>query len=138
MTDGPDISQRLAAVQDSLLALADDAFADKYELLKQQDVLREEAARFAAGQDDERSDQELLSELSGMRSQLAHLEKQKIDLVTQAGGGAMGINNMGNLGGTSINIGMMEATGGNRIQARIGVIKGVLVDRGVEIPENPA
>lgn len=138
MVDGSDISQRLAAIQDSLLALADDAFADKYELLKQQDVLREEAARFAVGQDDERSDQELLSELSGMRSQLTHLEKQKINLVSQAGGGPGEMSNMGNLGGTSINIGMMEASGGNRIQARIGVIKGVLVDRGVDIPENQA
>ena len=45
------------------------------------------------------------------------------------------MSNMSNLGGASLNIRMMEASGGSRIQARIGVIKGVLQNRGVEVPE---
>jgi len=41
---------------------------------------------------------------------------------------------MGNLGGVGLNAGMMEASGANRIKARIGVIKGILTNRGAEIP----
>ena len=135
MVSETEIIKKLAIVQDALLALPDDAFSEKYELKKKQDILSEQASRFAVEEDERRSDAELLSELSGLRSQLEHLEKQKMDLVTQAGGGAAGMSNMSNLGGASLNIRMMEASGGSRIQARIGVIKGVLQNRGVEVPE---
>ena len=134
MVDVSEIARELADVDDQLRALPDDAFAEKYELLKKQDVLRERAAQFAVDADKERSTEVLLSELSGLRSQLAQLDGQKIDLVTQAGGGAAGMSNMGNLGGVSLNAQMSEASGASRIQARIGVVKGVLTDRGVEVP----
>ncbi|MEA2000372.1 MAG: hypothetical protein U9N84_00575 [Actinomycetota bacterium] len=128
-----DIAARLAAVHDAIHALPDDAFAEKYQLLKEQDKLREEASQYAVDLDVQRSDTDLLSELSGLRSQLRQLEKQKIDLVTQAGSGGRS-GEMGNLGGVSLNAQMMEASGANRVQARIGVIKGILTDRGVDIP----
>ena len=128
------MTKDLADVEEQLRALPDDAFADKYELLKKQDELRERAAQFAVDADKERSTDVLLSELSGLRSQLAQLDGQKIDLVVQAGGGAVGGSNMGNLGGVSLNAQMTEASGAGRIQARIGVIKGVLTDRDVEVP----
>jgi len=135
MSDISSLTQELADVDEQLRALPDDAFADKYELLKKQDELRERAAQFAVDADKERSTEALLSELSGLRSQLAQLDGQKIDLVVQAGGGAVGMSNMGNLGGVALNARMTEASGTSRIQARIGVIKGVLADRDVEIPE---
>ena len=133
--DLTELTSRLAAVDEAIRALPDDAFADKHVLLKQRDQLREQAAEYAADRDAGRSDHELLSELSGLRSQLKALDKQKINLVTQAGGGAGNAGNMGNLGGVSLNIRMSEATGANRIQSRIGVIKGVLTNRGAEFPE---
>jgi hypothetical protein len=80
-------------------------------------------------------DHDLLAELSGLRSQLSALEKQKIDLVSQAGGGPGEGSNMGNWGGAGLNARMMEASGAPRLQARLGVIKGLLEDRGVEIPK---
>ena len=135
MSDISSLTKELADVDEQLRALPDDAFADKYELLKRQDELRERAAQFAVDADKERSTEALLSELSGLRSQLAQLDGQKIDLVVQAGGGAVGMSNMGNLGGVALNARMTEASGTSRIQARIGVIKGVLADRDVEIPE---
>jgi predicted naringenin-chalcone synthase len=133
MSDISSVTEELADVDEQLRALPDDAFADKYELLKKQDVLRERAAQFAVDADKERSTEVLLSELSGLRSQLAQLDSQKIDLVVQAGSG--GMSNMGNLGGVALNAQMHEASGASRIQARIGVVKGVLIDRGVEVPE---
>jgi len=74
MAGESELINQLAVVQDALLALPDDAFAEKYELKKRQDKLREQAAQFAVDQDEARADAELLSELSGLRSQLAQLE----------------------------------------------------------------
>ena len=133
MDDSDHIAQRLAAVQDALLALADDAFAEKFELLKEQDKLRDEAAEYAVNQDANRTDDDLLIELRSLRDQMKAIEGQRIDLVYQAGTG--GVSNMGNLGGVDINIRADEALGLSRIKARIGVIKGVLIDRSVDIPD---
>ncbi|VAW01805.1 hypothetical protein MNBD_ACTINO02-2719 [hydrothermal vent metagenome] len=130
-----DILAQLVAVNDALWALPDDAFSEKFKLLKERDHLREESSKYAVGLDAQRPDADLLAELSGMRSQLKELEKQKIDLVTQAGGGS-GAGEMGNIGGVSLNARMMDAGGAGRVQARIGIIKGVLKDRGIMYP-NP-
>jgi hypothetical protein len=126
--------QELAEVNKQIGALPDNAFAEKYELQKKRDILREQVAEYAVDADKDRSTPELLAELSGLRSQLGQIEGQKIDLVTQAGGGATGTSNMTNLGGVSLNAQIMEAAGAGRLQARIGVIKGVLTDRGVDVP----
>ena len=135
MDDVAGLTRELAEVNKQIWVLPDDAFAEKYELQTRRDALRKRAAQFAVDADKERSTEVLLSELSGLRTQLTQLEGQRIDLVTQAGGGATGTSNMGNLGGVSLNAQMAEASGANRIQARIGVIKGVLADRDVEVPE---
>ncbi len=103
-----DITTRLAAVHDAIRELPDDAFAEKYQLLKEQDKLREEAAQHAVDLDAQRSDADLLSEVSGLRSQFRLLEKQKIDPVGQAGGARAG--EMGNLGGVALNAQMMGAS----------------------------
>ncbi len=134
MDDLSAITQALADVDEQLRALPDNAFARKYELLTQQDRLRERAAAHAVDADRARPTEDLLAELSGLRFQLAQIESQKIDLVTQAGGGAQGAGNMGNLGGVQLNAQMAEAMGAGKLQARIGVIKGILTDRGTEIP----
>ncbi len=128
-----DVNVRLAEVQDALLALDDHDFAAKYELLKEQDKLREEAAAFAMDQDAGRSDEELLAELGALRGQMMAIEDQGIDLVYQAGTG--GVSNMGNLGGVGSNRGIGEAQGLSRIKNRIGIIKNTLGDRGVEVPD---
>ncbi len=134
MESESDILARLVAVNDALWALPDDAFSEKFKLLKERDRLREEASKYAVDLDAQRSDADLLAELSGLRSQLKELEKQKIDVVMQAGGGS-GTGEMGNLGGVSLNAQVMDAGGGGRIQSRIGIIKGILADRGIDYPD---
>ena len=135
MSDIDHITRELARVDAELRALPDHAFEARYQLRKEQDAIREQAARFAEDVDKNRSDEDLLAELRGLRSQLSQIERQKIDLVTQAGGGAPGASNMTNLGGVDINRRIVEASGAGRIQARIGRIKGILVDRGVDVPD---
>ena len=128
-----EIARRLAAIQDELIALADDAFAERWELRKRQDALREEARAFAYAPDEDKFDEDLLDELRALRERMKTIERQRIDLVGQAGGGSMS-GEMGNLGGVKLNIAMDNASGLPKIKARIGAIKGVLIDRGVDIP----
>lgn len=133
MEASDDLALRLAAIQDALLGLPDDAFAEKFQLLTERDKLREEAAGYAESLESSRPDADLLAELASLRSQFKKLKKQKIDLVSQAGGGS-GRGEMGNLGGVALNARIMEAGGADRIQARIGFITGILNDRGVDVP----
>jgi hypothetical protein len=128
-----EVIARLADVQMRLLDLPDDAFAEKYRLIKERSRLRSEAANFAQMIDSERSDEELLRELDALRSRMQSIEKKRIDLVMQAGGGSL-TGEMGNLGGVQINKGIDDAFGLPGIKARIGIIKGTLRDRGVEVP----
>jgi hypothetical protein len=129
-----EVTAQLADVQMRLLDLPDDAFAEKYRLIEEQSRLRAEAAKFAEMIDSERSDDDLLRELGALRSRMQSIEKQRIDLVMQAGGGSL-TGEMGNLGGVQINKGIDDAFGLPRIKARIGIIKGTLSDRGVKVPE---
>ena len=133
MSDPTDITAKLADVQKRLLDLPDDAFAKKFDLLKERDALREEAASYSETLDRNRSDDELQSELASLRSRAKSIEDQRIDLVMQAGGGS-GTGEMGNLGGTQINKSIEDGHGLPKIRARIGIIKGILNDRGVDVP----
>jgi hypothetical protein len=135
MSDIGDLTAKLAAIQRKLLDLPDDAFAERYELRKEQDVLRLQAKAFAADLDTDRPTEDLLHELSSLRAQMKGIERQRIDLVVQAGSSGAASSEMGNLGGVAINRGIDEAMGLPKIKARIGLIKGILVDRGVDIPE---
>jgi len=130
-----DITRELADIQKQLIDLPRDAFAERYELQKRQDDLRAIARSSDNPLDAGRATEELLAELAGLRSQVRSIEKQRIDLVTQAGGGGATTSEMGNLGGVQINKGIGDAHGLPRITARIGVIKGILADRGVDAPD---
>ena len=137
MTD-PDLDQalrELSDVQDRLNALPDDAFAERYELRCRQDELRDQMASFRVDFDAERSTEDLLSELSGLRSRLMAIEDQRIDMVSQAGGSGAMTGAMTPEEG--LNRKMDEAAGAGEIRTRIGRIKGILIDRGVELPEVP-
>ncbi len=128
-----DLIRQLSDVQTLLSELPDDAFAERFELKEKQAALRAEAARFAEDLDHGRSSEELLIELGSLRSEMKSIEGQRIDLVTQAGTTTAG--EMGNLGGYAINKGIEDAMGLPKIKARIGRIKGILIDRDVDVPD---
>ncbi|MEZ5175961.1 MAG: hypothetical protein R2823_07115 [Acidimicrobiia bacterium] len=134
MDEVGDLARRLAEVQRQLHELPGDAFAERYALKREQDALREAASTHAGDLDKGRPTEDLLAELAGLRSRMHDIEAQRIDLVTQAGSFGAVSSEMGNLGGVQINRGINEAMGLSGIKARIGVLKGILTDRGVEIP----
>ncbi len=127
------ILRELSDVQDRLIALPDDAFAERYELRCRQDELRDQMASFRVDFDARRSTEDLLTELSGLRSRMATIEGQRIDMVSQAGGSGGMTGAMTPEEG--LNRKMDAAAGAGEIQSRIGRIKGILIDRGVEVPE---
>lgn len=134
MSDADSVTAKLADVQKRLLELPDDAFAEKYELLKERDLLRDEASEASRAIDSDRSDEDLLRELASLRARAATIEGKRIDLVMQAGGGGATTGEMGNLGGVKLNKAIEDSHGLPKIRARIGVLKGTLTDRGIEYP----
>lgn len=132
MGHAEDVTRELADIQKQLLDLPSDAFAERFELQKRQDDLRAEVRGDGRVFYEDRSTESLLSELAALRSQMAAVEAQRIDLVTQAGTG--GVSNMGNLGGVEINKGIDDAHGLPEIKGKIGMIKNILEERGVEVP----
>ena len=123
--------RQLADVQDQLIALPDDAFAERYKLLQRQDELRSQAAEHAKGADIERPTEDLLVELVSLRMQRDGLEGQRINTMLQASNiDASGFS--GHADAAAINRRMDDAQGLSRIESRIGRIKGILIDRGVD------
>jgi hypothetical protein len=130
-----DVTAQLAEVQGKLLDLPDDAFAERYALQKQQDALREQASQFAEDWDAQRPTDELLAELAARRSQLKAIEDQRIDMVSQSGGGsAANAPGADAYGAGDINTGIAQAQGLGDVEERIGRIKGILRERDVAIP----
>jgi hypothetical protein len=130
-----DVTRELADIQRKLLELPRDAFAERYDLQKRQDALRAEVRGDSRAFYEDRSSESLLEELAALRSQMRAIEKQRIDLVYQAGSGGATTGEMGNLGGVQINKGIDDAHGLPQIKNRIGIIKNILEERGVTVPE---
>lgn len=62
--------KELAAVQDALIALPDDAFVERFNLVRRRDELRQLADEHAEGADMERPIEDLLAELVTLRTHL--------------------------------------------------------------------
>lgn len=134
MGDVDDLIRELGEIQKQLAELPEDATDERFRLRQRQDELRAKARGNAGDFDKDRPTSEMLYELDALRAQMKAIEAQRIDLVQQAGSGGASSGEMGNLGGVKINKGIDDAQGLPKIKARIGRIKGILRDRGVEIP----
>lgn len=71
--------KQLSEVQDLLIALPDDAFEERFELIHRRDELRTKAAHYAAGADPERPTEDL-------RAELVALRLRRSDMGTAGGG----------------------------------------------------
>ena len=129
-----DLIRELSGILDDLNALPTDAFAERSALHTRQDELREEIGRFRRDLDADRATGDLLAELESQRARLAALEGQRIDLVAQSGGGTSAGPGADGGGAVVLNQQIGAAAGVGEVQARIGRIKGILIDRGVDVP----
>lgn len=135
MTDLESITKRLAEIQDELTKLPDDAFAAKMDLRAEQDQLRAYARAYREGIDDSRDTDELLAELRQLRHRLAEIDRMKIDMVKQSGSTGGAGPGADGWGGVQLNQQIDAAQGTDELRKRIGRIKGILTDRGVDVPE---
>lgn len=126
------VTRSLADLQDRLLALPDDAFAERYGLEKQQDELRRQAAKFRVDWDAKQPADELIAELAALRSRIEAIEGDRIDMVSQSGGGSLAGPGADGWGGVRINQQIEQAHGAQAIRDRIARIVGILADRGIE------
>lgn len=133
MSDLDRITRRLAAIQDELSKLPDDAFAARMDLRAEQDQLRAYARAYREGIDESRDTDELLAELQQLRRRLAEIDAMKIDMVKQSG--STGPAGADGWGGVQLNQQIDAAQGTEELRKRLGRIKGVLTDRGVDVPE---
>ena len=128
------IRLELAEIQDKLLELPRDAFAERVELRDRQAELRDAIAGQYADRDERRSDTDLLRELESLRKRRKEIVRNRINLVGQSSGGEGGGPGAGSIGIGNLNRQMDEAQGGGDIEARIMRIESILTDRGVALP----
>lgn len=117
------IRTRLAAIQDELIGLPNDAFERRAVLHEEQEALRAEAH---AEYDAARSPQEIAEELHSLERRWEELQDMRIDVVEQAGGGGQG----GDFGQTSeaqfINNAIDAGHGRAELEQRINRLRALL------------
>ncbi|NIA25912.1 MAG: hypothetical protein GWP04_10145 [Gammaproteobacteria bacterium] len=124
-----DLLAELADVQQRLIELSSDAFAERFELRGRQYTLREQTATFSRDWDLDRSSEELLAELASLRERLHQLDRQKIDVATRYGGGTNTQAAVKAGVPCSSTRASMLLRGAGDLHARIGRIKAILTDR---------
>lgn len=129
MIDRDELTRELAQIQDALLALPDDAFAEKFRLHQRRDELRDRLREAASELDASRSDEELLRELAAQRSKLAALERQQINMTSQSIAGAQGATFSASERVMADRL--TESLGIDGVHTRIAHLKALLDDRGV-------
>ena len=123
------LRQELAQIQEKLIELPSDAFAERYELRTRQDELRDKVASFSQDRDADRSDQELLEELAALQARHKQIVRNRINLVGQSSGGSGAGPGAGAYGVDDVNRGIAAAAGASEIESRITRIKSILADR---------
>ncbi|NNF65358.1 MAG: hypothetical protein HKN07_14020, partial [Acidimicrobiia bacterium] len=126
MDDVGDLVQQLAQVQDRLLALDPSDHAGKYALEKERDALRSRASEFASRVESERPVADIERELAALRAQVETINKAKIDMVMQSGGGTNAGAGADGMGGIVLNQQMAAASGLDRIKTRISHLESLL------------
>ena len=132
MSSVEDVSLRLAAIHDELAALPDGPSPERYILLKELDLLREEAAGFVANVDTERPTTDLEAELASLRRSRKQILDARKGYVMSKGG-----DNAGPASGTWVKLSIQSrsAAGVDRLNVRISRIEDVLASRREDNPE---
>lgn len=126
MDDVSSLVQRLADLQDRLLALDPSDHAGKFALEKERDVLRSRAAEFSSRIESDRPVADIERELAALRAQVDTINKSKIDMVMQSGGGTNAGAGADGMGGVVLNQKIGAAGGLDRIKVRIAHLEALL------------
>lgn len=129
MADLDDVVQQLAEIEDALLALPTDAFAERYDLQVIRDDLREQAATFRANADAGRSDAELVAEHAALIARLDSIVAGGMNVMAQGMGGpdAAGVSAVE----AGINQRIQSAQGADQVRSRLASVEQALERRGI-------
>lgn len=133
------VTRELAEVTDLLLAVADDDFATRHELLTRQDALRLEAESFAQDLDAGRPTQDVIDELVEARSQLASEVRRNSGRVMMSGPSGTGAS-AGAVSAEMVTL-SLKTNAASRVAAlttRVAFLEDVLTERGVDLEAAPA
>ena len=122
-----EVALRLAVIHDELTALGDGPSPVRFQLLTEQDSLREEAAGFAEETDSERSTDDLEAELVSLRRRRKEIVRSRSGYVMGKGG-----DSAGPVSGAWVELSKQSrsAAGLDRMNVRISHIEDVLASRG--------
>lgn len=126
MDDVSNLVQQLAALQDRMLALDPSDLAGKFALEKERDALRSRAAEFASRVESDRPVAEIERELAALQAQVESINKSKIDMVMQSGGGSNAGAGADGMGGVKLNQQIGAAGGLDRLKVRIAHLEALL------------
>jgi len=135
MTDLERINAELAEIQEALLALPGDAFAERYELQKRRDQLRKDAARYRTDFDEQRSTPELFEELLSIRRRLAAAEQRVSGFTMMSGPGGTGGSPgavSGEMAKAVIDAKANVASDMGPLRVRQAAIERILAERGID------
>lgn len=132
-----DLNRRLAEIQDELLALDDDDFAARYELMLERDQIRAQVREAAADRDADRPTEELRAELAARKSALEELKRGMVNTAGMAGGGGGGTGAYeGPLDGMKINNAIRSAQDTDELVRRITHLEGLVRQREADDPSH--
>ncbi len=122
---------RLAEIRRHLSDLPADAFAERAALRRERFQIQEQIGPIDL--DGGRSTEDLLDELSSQRARLHHLEGMRMNVAAQQGGGGES-SGWDGWGAMQLNLTLDEANDVAGVEARIGRLKSILAERGVDDP----
>lgn len=126
-----ELNRRLAQVQDRLLELGPDDFAQRYRLKIEQDRLRSQAKRFATERDVDRSTEDLKAELRAREAALEEVRRKMMNAAAQAGGGGGGTGSFeGPLDAFKINNALISGSNAEALMQRIARLETIIEERG--------
>ena len=114
----------MGEIMDQLASLPDDAFGERHRLRQRQKELRSIAADLREGTPVDR--QSLQSELEQLLERWDALQKERIDVVMQSGGGSQGGDAFSGAHAAQVNRQIDAARGRAELEARIGEIRRLL------------
>lgn len=120
------ITRRLAELQDEIMALEPGPSPGRYMLMLEQDKLRLAAREYRSDWDDERSDEDLESELEALQELRTQTVADRTGFVTSKGG-----NNQGPAAGAWVKLSRQALSAGRmgRLNARINKLEDTLSER---------
>jgi hypothetical protein len=122
---------RLAEIRERLAGLSADAFEERSALQQERFEIQEQIGRVDL--DRGRSIEDLLAELVSQRARLRQLEGTRMNVAAQQGGGSES-SGWDGWGAMQLNLAVDEAQGVVGVRDRIGRLKSLLAERGVEDP----